>query len=386
MTLRLALVGPTHPYKGGIAQHTTELAHRLAARPGVEVEVWSWRRQYPARLYPGEQRVAGSVPESPPFPATSEPLSWDRPLGWLAAGRRARREGFDAVVLTWTTPVQAPPYVGLLRGLGVRHRGAWTLRGIPTVALCHNVLPHEPRRLDRRLTRAVLVRCAGLLVHSAAQAEVASGLGVPGQIAIAALPPPALPALPAAAANAAAVRDAGGLQLLQFGLVRPYKGLEVLLEALARPEVPGDVRLVVAGEFWTPVEQLRARAAALGLADRVELRPGYVAAADLPELFSAADAVVLPYVSATSSIVPDLAHRHGRPVVVTRAGTLADTVRDGVDGLVVPPADPVALAAALVRLAAPGERERLRAGVAPQAREERWEPYVDALLALCGAG
>src|SRR5512143_1820501 len=140
--MRIAVVGPTHPYKGGIAQHTTELAHRLAAR-GHDVRLESWSAQYPDRLYPGRQRV--TEPELPPFPGTSYPLSWRWPAGWLRLGRRLRRE-VDAVVLVVVTPVQAPAYLGILRGLRPGRGGPRVL------ALCHNVLPHERRAVDVPLT------------------------------------------------------------------------------------------------------------------------------------------------------------------------------------------------------------------------------------------
>lgn len=361
---RLVLIGPGHPYKGGIAQHTTALAHRLV-EAGADVQVWSWRRQYPARLYPGEQRVPGSVPELLAFAGTTEPLAWDRPLGWFAAGRRARVEGTDAVVLTWTTPVQAAPYLGVLAGLS---------GGVRRVALCHNVLPHEPSRLDRPLARAVLSRCQGLLVHSLEQAHQARQLAPRAEVRVAALP---APPLPTAGHGAAGTRS-----LLFFGLVRPYKGLDLLLRALAEPRVPADVRLIVAGEFWTPVREIRAQVDALGLGDRVELRPGYVPAADVPDLFAAADAVVLPYRSGTASVVPDLAHSHGVPVVASRVGTLGSAVRDGVDGLLVSPGREEELADALARLYADGLLARLRAGVRPPDADAMWSAYTTALLGL----
>lgn len=365
--MRIALVGPTHPYKGGIAQHTTELAHRVAAH-GVDTQVWSWRRQYPARLYPGEQRVPGSVAESPPYPRATEPLAWDRPLGWLTAGRRARRERLDGVVLTWTTPVQAPPYLGLLRG--------WAHAG-RTVALCHNVLPHEPNRFDAPLARAVLGRCDGLLVHSSPQAAAAAALAPAARVAVAALPPPALPR--------GAARDAVERRtLLFFGIVRPYKGLDVALRALAAAAVPADVRLIVAGELWTPEAEIRALIAELGLRERVDLRPGYVPAGDVAALFAEADAVVLPYRHATASIVPDLAHRHGLPVLATRVGTLASAVRDDVDGLLVAPEDATALGRAISRLYDGQTLSRLRAGVAPTDPDALWSAYVGVLLGLLG--
>ncbi|MCK9902687.1 glycosyltransferase, partial [Frankia sp. Cpl3] len=88
--MRIAIIGPTRPYKGGIAQHTTELAHRLTAR-GHDVRIESWSHQYPARLYPGQQRV--DTPEGTPFAATAYPLSWRRPDSWFRLGRRLRRRG-----------------------------------------------------------------------------------------------------------------------------------------------------------------------------------------------------------------------------------------------------------------------------------------------------
>ena len=121
-----------------------------------------------------------------------------------------------------------------------------------------------------------------------------------------------------------------------FGICRPYKGLDVLLRALAR--APRHVVLTVAGEFWGKAEaETRALIGELELAGRVTLRPGYVPADQIPGLFAQADALVLPYRSATSSQNAWLAFEYGVPVVVTRAGTLADAVRDGVHGVVCEP-------------------------------------------------
>jgi glycosyltransferase involved in cell wall biosynthesis len=395
--MKIGIVGPTHPYKGGIAQHTTELAHRLAAR-GHDVGLHSWSAQYPARLYPGEQRVA--EPEMEPFPATDYPLSWRRPDSWLRLGRRLRG-GADAVVLVVVTPVQAPAYLGVLTGLGgLRGLGGSSRRPRPPVlALCHNVLPHERRAADEGLVRAVLRRTHSVVVHTPAEAELARGLtGRPVSVAAMAahlwtsqrLRPggaidgrdPGLadrrPDAAAAAEDAAAIRR----RVLFFGLVRPYKGLDVLLRALAAG--PADVELTVAGEFWGGVGSTEALIAELGLAGRVELRPGYVPAEQVPALFAAADALVLPYRSGTASQNVDLAHLHGLPVVASRVGTLPDGVADGVDGLLVPPGDAAALAAALHRLYEPGVLAAMRAKVVAPAVDETWSVYLDTVERALG--
>ncbi|HEX4813321.1 MAG TPA: glycosyltransferase family 4 protein [Nonomuraea sp.] len=351
--MRIAIVGPTYPYKGGGAQHTTELAHRLAAL-GHDVAIESWRAQYPSFLYPGQQTI--STPEGTPYPKTVRRLDWRWPGGWVAGGRRLRSA--DLVVLAVLSPVQVPPYVGILYGIG---------RKVRTVALCHNVLPHERKAYDEPLMRALLKRVDGVLVHSEQQAGLAGGL-TNRPVSVAALPPH----LPSTTGERSA---AVHRRLLFFGIVRPYKGLDLLLRAL-----PDGVSLTVAGEFWGGLDETKALIDDLGIADRVDLRPGYVAADDVPKLFAGADALVLPYRTATASQNVWLGHEHGVPVIATRVGALADHVTDGVDGLLVEPDDVGALRDAIERFYASGEPERLRSGVKAVDPEPFWSAYAGALL------
>jgi glycosyltransferase involved in cell wall biosynthesis len=376
--MRIAIVGPTHPYKGGIAQYTTALAHQLAAA-GHDVRLESWSHQYPKLLYPGQLTV--SEPELPPFPHTLRRLSWRRPDSWYACGRRLRDR--DLVVLVVATPVQMPAYRGILAGLG---RG-----GRPrVVAQCHNVLPHERRASDVRLTRAVLSRVDGVLVHTAEQAKLAQTLADRpvvvehmAPVVVAAAPAAAQPAAPPAAPPGAAGAEPFR-RLLFFGIVRPYKGLDVLLRALTAG--PDGIALRVAGEFWGGAEVTERLVAELGLGDRVELRPGYVDATEVPGLFRDVDALVLPYRSATASLNAFLAFAHGRPVIATRVGTIEQDVRDGVDGVLCDPDDDASLAAALRRFYAEGEPQRLRAGVPPVDAAPAWRAYCTAVLAAAGGG
>ncbi len=372
---RVAVIGPTHPYKGGIAQHTTQLAHRLADA-GYGVELVSWSEQYPQRLYPGEQRVADSSrPEMPVFDHTSYPLSWRRPDSWVRTGRRLRTAA-DWVVLVLVSPVQVPAYLVLLRALG---------HTVPVVVLCHNVLPHEPRSVDKPLVRAVLRRADGVLVHTASERELAREvLDRPLEpVAVAAMAPFFQGSASDGADEGQEAADDLRHRLLFFGLVRHYKGLDVLIDALAMG--PPDVSLTIAGEFWSPVEEFQARVDAHGLSDRVEIRPGYVPADEVSELFSSVDALVLPYRSGTASQHVELAFAHGLPVVATQVGSLADAVRHEVDGLEVVPGDAQALAAALRRLYEPGVLATLRAGVHPISADPVWAEYIETLARLAGA-
>ncbi len=402
--LRVALVGPTHPWKGGVAQHTEQLGLRLGAR-GHAAAVVSWSAQYPRWLYPGEARLpAGSAvePDARGVP-TTYPLSWARPVSWWRTGRElASREG---VVLVLVTPLQVPAYLGLLAGLRSRRFSRRLQRAGDgcgprvvsprVVALCHNVVPHERRPGDRALVARLLRSVDAALVHTDEQAAAARALAPEVPVAVAVLPAhftspstlgrrveQASPDQPPAAASADGPR-----RLLFFGLVRPYKGLDVLLAALRG--VP-HLRLTVAGEFWGDALSA-ARRSGHELGERLELRPGFVSDEAVPGLFAEHDAVVLPYRSATASQNARLAHAYGLPVVATRVGSFVDDVRDGVDGMLVPPGNTEALAAALRSLADPDCWERLRdgarrrAGEVTAARQVEWERYCAELEQLLAA-
>jgi glycosyltransferase involved in cell wall biosynthesis len=388
--MKIALVGPAHPYKGGGARHTTELAHRLAAQ-GHDVIIESWRAQYPGRLYPGQQTV--DVPEGEPYPRTRRRLAWYRPDGWLAEGRRLRPA--DLVVFAYLTPLQAPPYLAVMAGLR---------RPARTAVICHNVLPHERRPGDVLLTRALLSRADTVITHSAAQAAQARDLAPAATVRTARIPPhlpttrprtqateragfpapahtpPPAPAEPPAQTSPPAPAEPSApARLLFFGIVRPYKGLDVLLRALA--QAPAEVTLTVAGEFWADTTEMDNLIGELGLADRVTLRPGYVPADEIPGLFGAADALVMPYREATASQNALLAFAHGVPVLTTTAGALAEPVRNGVDGLTCAPGDTEDLLRVLKEFSDPQVARRLRAGIPAVDPDRGWAGYLRVLLA-----
>ena len=290
------------------------------------------------------------------------------------------------------------------------------------VVICHNVLPHERRPGDVILTRALLRRADAVLTHTERLARAAADLAPGTPVRVAGMPPhlPVPPVLGDKAPPGALLAGAGRpmawwcgpggagpggagpggaglpagraephptgdrsvapvpLHLLFFGIVRPYKGLDVLLRAIARADAA--LTLTVAGEFWGGLDATRALVSELDLDGRVELRPGYVPAAEIGPLLRRADALVLPYRCATASQNAWLAFSAGVPVIATRTGTFEEQVSDGVDGLLCEPRDEASLAAALTRLCEPGVAARLRAGVRAVAPDPMWEAYLDALL------
>lgn len=237
--------------------------------------------------------------------------------------------------------------------------------------ICHNVLPHEGRFGDRWLAKAVLGKADRVIVHAPAEVGIAKNLGAT-EVHLANLLAPVLATPPNRH------KKPGGLthHLLFFGIVRPYKGVDVLLKAMA--QLP-DIHLTVAGEFWqqNAYDKLLAE---LDLTGRVELRKGYVPAEELPQLFAAADALVLPYRGGTASYHVQLAHAHGLPVIATTAATLATQVRDGVDGLLCQPDDVGSLVAAIRHFYKPGVAQKLRQGIPEISTDADWQAYARAII------
>lgn len=362
--MRITLIGPAFPWRGGIPLLTNELAHRLAAA-GHVVHVRTWTRQGPPRLLPAELHPL-ATPEAEVYPTVQEPLSWRDPRHWGRTGRAAGAAS-DVVVLVYYVPFQAPALAAIARA---------ARRDARVVVICANAVPHEPRPGDEVLMSWLMRSADAVLVHTGAE-RVALRRLTERPIAVAALPPH----LPATARSQAGP-GAPARTLLFFGKVRHYKGVDVLLRALAL--VP-DVELRVVGEFYEDSARLVALVDELGLAERVRITPDYLPAEAIPELFAEVDALVLPYRSATASQLVALAHWHGLPVVATRVGNFPETVRDGVDGLLCSPDDVVDLSRALRSLYEPGRLAALRAGVRPADEDAIWEEYIDALWSVAGA-
>jgi len=357
--MRIAVVGPTHPIKGGIAQHTTVMAQQLA-RAGHQVEIVSWLRQYPRRLYPGEPTVRTA--EFHPFEPTRRGLSWNRPDSWIREALRLRNS--DLVIFAHVTPIQAPAYRLMLRVLSSGRAR--------TIVVCHNVLPHERARYDEWLVRSLFGAADKVLVHTRAQAEIARHLTA-RPVLVAAIAPHA----PEAFTPRQPERGVHH-RLLFFGLVRPYKGLELLIEAMTK--VDPAIRLRVAGEFWGGTERTERLLAERAVTGRVEILPGYRAAEEVPALFSDVDALVMPYLSATGSQGVATAFAFGVPVIVSTAGQLASDVHPDHDGLIFQAGDVADLASTITEFYRDDRPLRMRDNVRPVDAQPLWDRYLDTLL------
>ncbi|MBX0327753.1 glycosyltransferase [Oscillochloris sp. ZM17-4] len=342
--MRISVVGPTYPFRGGIAHYTTLMVRHLRAA-GHVAPLYSFTRQYPRWLVSGRSdRDPSNTPLREDCEYILDPIN---PFTWWRLYRRVRADHPDVLILQWWVPYWTPCLTAI---------ASMVKRNTPIkiIFICHNVVPHEGGGvIDRRLALTVLRRGDAMIVHSEEDRHRLLALLPNARVVKAHHPTYADLARQSSAAPTSLRREFGIPEqtpvLLFFGFVRPYKGLEYLIQALSLIREQIDVHLLVVGEFWTAPEFYERYADEFGVRDMITIVNRYVPNEEIRPYFDAADVVVLPYISATQSGVVQLAFGFGKPVITTRVGGLYEVVEDGVNGLVVPPQDEQALADAVVR-------------------------------------
>lgn len=367
--MRIALIGPVYPYRGGIAHYTTALARRLADR-GHPLQVFSFQRQYPAWLYPGASDRDPSL-DAPQIQAvySLDPLY---PWTWQQTLRSIRQFRPQRVLINWWTTFWGPA-LGYLANRLERS-------GLPVQFLIHNVIPHEQKPWDRPLTLLVLRQSRRYITFSEREAGRLRELIPAAQPQV--CPLPVLDLFTAQPIPRQEARQALGLPLhrplvLAFGIVRPYKGLGHLLNALAEPALAErGVHLLVAGEFWEDRRQYDAQIERLGLSDRVTLLDRYITNEELPQVFAAADVLAAPYVGGTQSGAIQLAAAYRLPMVVSPSISL-NQPSEALASLIstADPLDPRAFAAALQQALATPAPSDSESDFAQQS----WQPLLAAI-------
>jgi glycosyltransferase involved in cell wall biosynthesis len=354
------------PYRGGISEFSSRLAAQLF-ETGCTVRGYSFSRLYPGPLFPGRtQYQAGSKPPVPVRRCIDS--LW--PGSWLRTSRSIRSFDPDFAVVAWWHPFFAPSLLGSLP------------RGLTAAFICHNVLPHDRFPMSGILSRRMLGRADLAVVHSSGDAETARRLRPQARV-LQLFHPLYDQYLDGAPAGRSEARRSLGLPesgrlILFFGLVRPYKGLQDLIEATASLE--GDTHLLVVGEPYGDPEPHRRALSRPELSGRARWIDRFVPDDEVGAYFRAADVVALPYREATQSGVGQIALAFRKVLAVTDAGGLPELVEPGVTGAVARPGDPDSLAAALRRSLELSEGSGTGEAVAGKAAEFGWDSYVSRLL------
>ena len=329
--MKIIILGTAYPFRGGLATFNERLARQLQAE-GHEVEVITFTLQYPSFLFPGKTQYSSE--QAPADLHITQQVNSCNPLNWWKVGNKIRRMQPDLLITCYWMAFFAPCYSIIER---IAKRNGKTR----TIALVHNMIPHEPSILDKLFAPFYVRSTDGFVALSESVVQDINHLDKNHK------PKTSYPhpiydhygeQMSKEEACQALNLNPENQYMLFFGLVRAYKGLDLLLDAFGKvkDQFP-NLQLIVAGEFYEDEEKYRAQLYFNKLNDRVIIHNDFIADADLCKYFGAADLIVQPYKSATQSGVTQVAFHFEKPMLVTNVGGLGEIVHDHKMGYAVEP-------------------------------------------------
>jgi len=367
--MKICLIGPTYPFRGGISHYTTLLFRYLKKQH--QTTFIAFKRQYPQWLFPGE---TDRDPSQKPIFDDGVVYLLDslNPLSWIKVARKVRLENPQLVIFPWWTSFWTVPFFSII--LFIKR---WT--GAKILFICHNVKEHESNLLNRICTKLLLRQGDLHLVHSREEFLNLTRM-IPKSRVIQGFHPTYahLQERKYSKEEARQKLKVNGKVFLFFGFVRPYKGLIHLLNAMPMilEKLSPNLFLMVVGECWEDEQRYRKKIRELGIEKHILRINQYIPNEDIGLYFSAADLVVIPYTSATGSGILQVAFGCGKPVVASRVGGLADDVVDGKTGYLVSPADAEDLAAAIVKFFTEKKGGQFAANIKKTKDRFSWERMV----------
>lgn len=357
-----------YPYRGGIAQFNALLYREL--EKDHDVKAYTFTRQYPEFLFPGQTQYVTEKDHADKVPAMRT-LDTVNPATYLKTARRMRKDAPDLVITKYWMSFFAPS-LGYVLG----HLGKKTKR----ISILDNVIPHEKRFFDAPFNRYFLKRNDGFIVMS--DKVLADLLSIVPDARYLRVNHPVYDhfgeKLERVPAREILGVDQEKKTLLFFGIIRDYKGLDILIEALSM--LPEDYRLIIAGEVYGSFGKYDQLIDRHGLRNRIYLFNHYIDDNEVPPFFSAADVCILPYKSATQSGITSIANHFDLPLIATDTGGLKETITHGVTGLIVDQPDPAQLAATIRDYFDQDLKQRFAENIRREKEENSWDNFARRIL------
>lgn len=374
--MRIAFLSPFYPYRGGIAQFSDSLY--LSLQKSTEIKAFTFTRQYPGFLFPGKTQYVAEADIDRGINA-ERVLDSVNPLTYRRTAEKIREFEPDVVLISYWMPFFA-------FSLG---RVARILKKIcpqaKIISVMHNVIPHEKRTGDDFLTRFYLKQNDGFAVLNEKSKDDLLKLKPDAKYIV--LPHPLYDHYGNKIEKTEARRELGippdKKVMLFFGLIRSYKGVDLILEALA--ELDKSYYLIIAGEVYGSFDKYKEIIKKNLLENRVLLQTKFIPESEIALYFSAADVCVLPYRSGTQSGIEGVSYHFGLPVIVTDVGGLKETVEKYNTGLIVSRPE-AALLKEAVKKYFEGDlslRRSLETNIAEYKKQYSWDKFSGELEKFC---
>lgn len=368
---KIVLIGPVYPFKTGLSYYVSLLYRQL--KQNNEVKMLSYTMQYPKLLYKKPQKDYED--DVLKIVEAEYRLHTANPVNWLCTASYINKYKPDVVIFQWLHPYFAPCY--------------WTLEKLirketKVLFICHNVFPHERFPMDRWLTKVALKPADYYITHSKSDAEDLKSIIKNPDVRVTVHP--AYNFFKQKNMVKEEARKILGINkeekvILFFGLVREYKGLKHLLNAMKLLKEM-QVKLLIAGDFAGARAAYDAIISNNNIKEVVKIYDEHIPIGEVEKFFAACDLVVLPYESATQSGVIQVAYSFNKPVLATRVGGLPDVVINGETGYLVEPQNPEQIADAIIDFYTKNRAEAFMDGIEREKYRYSWEQMENVINCL----
>lgn len=358
---KIVLVGPVYPYKTGLSYYVSMLYKQLSKNN--DVSIISYKMQYPKFLYKKPQKDYED--DVLKIEDVDYRLHTANPINWIITARYINSLKPDLVIFQWLHPYFAPCYFTLIKLLKSK-----------VLYICHNAYPHERFPMDRLLTQIALQPADYFVTHSNSDASDLNNMLKNPKVSITVHP--AYNFFKQTGMTKEEARTRLGISdeekvILFFGLVREYKGLKYLLNAMGILKDKLDVKLLIAGDFAGGREEYDLLIEKSGISQNVCITDGHIPIGEVEKFFATCDMVILPYESATQSGVIQVAYSFDKPILATRVGGLPDVVFDGETGYLVEPREPKQIVDAIIDFYTNNRSKQFEDGIRREAYRYSWE-------------
>ena len=373
--MKIIIVGTSHPYRGGIAAFTDRLATEFV-KESVDIEVVTFKLQYPSFLFPGKTQYSDA--KAPEGFLIERKVNSINLLNWIKVGKEIREKNPDIVIFTYWMSFFAPCFSKIAKI--VKRNGRTRCIG-----LIHNMIPHEKSILDKMFAPRFVKSMDGFVALSKSVLDDVASLDKQNKPKCF-VPHPLYDHFGEIISRDEAIKhlglDPNNRYMLFFGLVRAYKGLDLLIDAFADERLRKyPVKLIVAGEFYDDEKPYLEQIKKCGIDDLVIIKNQYINDDKVKYYFNVADIIVQPYKSATQSGVTQIAYHFEKPMLVTKVGGLGEIIPNGKVGYVIEP-NPSAIADALVDFYDNERYEAFVEGVRDEKKKYQWSNMTDAIKNL----
>ncbi len=371
---KVIIIGTAHPFRGGLASFNQRIAKEFQEQ-GDEVEIFTFTLQYPSIVFPGKTQYSdGPAPTNLSIQRTFSSIN---PFTWIKTGRAIKALKPDIVLCRFWLPFMGPCFGTMLRIIKQN-------KHTKILSLIDNIIPHEQRIGDKQLAQYFVNQVDAFVVMSkSVQRDLQQFLK---EQPVKYIPHPVYDnygdPLEKPVARQWLNIPTAGEYILFFGFIRDYKGLDLLLRAMADERIQQrEIQLIVAGEYYGGKEKYETLIKELGIADRLILKTDFIPNEEVKYFFSAADLVVQPYKSATQSGISQLCYHFEKPMVVTNVGGLPEIVRHEQGGYVVP-VEVTAIADAILAFYEKGKEADFVSVVKEVKKEFAWDTMINGMKEL----